>query len=57
MAGVMPSLPEHLLEIWRNPKGDGWTITIRSAKEKEICIISAGSQLVPTEWFTESGLQ
>jgi len=57
LIGVMPALKSHIVEIWKTPKTDGsWTITIRSAADSEICIIAAGSQMVPADYFTESGL-
>ena len=56
LIGVMPALQSHILEIWKAPKTNGWTITIRSGAEKEICILAAGSQLLPSDYFAESGL-
>lgn len=48
--GVIPELPTHILEIHRNPHDNAsphtWTVAIRHANQKEICVVAAGNHLI-----------
>lgn len=59
--GIIPALPSHVMEIHRNPDNNTlthtWTVAIRDANQKEVCILAAGNQLIPSDWFTEKHLK
>ncbi len=58
MLGVMPGNPGLWFEVFRSvaPEGGGFTAVIRDNNLDEVCIMTSGTQLLPTRYFTEKGL-
>jgi|TARA_R100000656_G_scaffold124929_1_gene104426 hypothetical protein len=55
--GVIPAVNKFIVEIYAAPPGgSGFTIAVRNATQDEVCIMLAGSDLVPVAWFSESGI-
>ena len=55
--GVIPTVNKFIVEIYAAPPGEsGFTIAVRNATQDEVCIMLAGSDLVPVAWFSESGI-
>ena len=55
--GIVPTADKIMVEIYTAlPEGSGFTIAMRDAVHDEVCIMLAGSELVPVAWFSESGI-
>ena len=52
--GVIPTIDRIILEIYTG--ASGFTIAIRDSMQDEVCIMAAGSELVPVAWSIQSGL-
>ena len=51
--GVIPTAEGIIVEIYTAKSGEsGFTIAIRDATQDEVCIMLAGSDLVPVSWST-----
>ena len=54
--GILPTADKIIVEIYAAQPGGSFTIAIRDATQDEVCIMIAGSELVPVSWFIESDL-
>ena len=51
--GVIPTAAKIIVEIYSAKSGEsGFTIAVRDATLDEVCIMIAGSELVPVAWST-----
>ena len=51
--GVIPTADKIIMEIYTAPSGgSGFTVAIRAATQDEVCIMLAGSELVPVTQAT-----
>jgi hypothetical protein len=54
--GIMDHSPDVLFELHKNESPDNPSFTVTLRRGTQICMIVAGTQLVPSWWFEEKGL-
>ena len=54
--GIMDHSPDVLFELHKNENPDNPSFTVTLRRGTQICMIVAGTQLVPSWWFQERGL-
>lgn len=54
--GVLKNNPHMLFEIYKNDSINDPTFSVTLRKGSEICVLVAGTELLPVWWFEEKGL-
>jgi hypothetical protein len=54
--GTLKHAPEILFEVYKSLSDNKPSFSVTLRRKKEICVIAAGEELIPTWWFKEKCL-
>ena len=54
--GTLKHAPEILFEVYKSSNNNKPSFSVTLRRKKEICVIAAGEELIPTWWFEEKCL-
>ena len=54
--GTLKHAPEILFEVYKSSSDNKPSFSVTLRRKKEICVIAAGEELIPTWWFEEKCL-